>query len=62
MSDEHPFEYYETHMEERSGESALALVEPMEPPRESGTGWVLVERFRSGALIVFRWRRPRVKA
>lgn len=59
--DEHPFEYHETQMEERSGDPAMAaLAEPLPPPASAGIGWVLHEKFRSGALLVFRWRRRKV--
>jgi hypothetical protein len=59
MSEEdHPFEYYETQIEERSGnEEVLALIEPPAPPREAGSDWEFMEKFRSGALVVFRWKR-----
>ncbi len=59
MEDEHPYEYYETQLEERSGLDN-SLVEPPAPPRQAGPGWELRERFRSGALLIFRWRRKKV--
>jgi hypothetical protein len=55
--DDHPYEYYETQVESR-GEPIDATSIP-EPPRQSGGGWKLIERFRAGALVVFRWRRPK---